>query len=112
MKLSSRFAEYAVTGGMFWIVLFSAPLIGRQYALEEYLRVLSTKMVAFNAFVATVLHDSLGPLLAGMTIVLVFSTGLLLDLLGSALVFFRNTHLQDAALREHLVVRSAYREQP
>jgi hypothetical protein len=90
MKISDRFTDYGLIGGFFWLLqcsvwgFFSFARVGREDLLQRLITVLTRVPAAYV--------PSLVALLGALAIIAIFTTGLLLDLLGSS--YFRNIEVR------------------
>ena len=93
MQISSRFTEYGLTGGFFWICqLFFLTYSGQAKTVLWYLSSVQLPSVPDRIW-------QIGsPAISGLAIIAVFVAGLLLDLLA---VYFRRFEMP--VFREHLV---------
>lgn len=111
MKITTRFAEYSITGGLFWLSLFL-------FATLLQLLIAGTHPTPSNAFMlwgvwlgalqplATImnglpaeLQSAIGTVLATLGVILIFLTGILLDLISP--IFF--TPIETHFFRKWLV---------
>jgi hypothetical protein len=83
MKISDRFTDYGLIGGFFWLLQCSL------FAIVFFPMVWDPSFPPICKDLVAALSASSNPVLAGLlgalTLILIFTTGLLLDLLGSSL---------------------------
>ena len=98
MKISERFTDYGLIGGFFWLMQLAVWLVvvGRT-GWSNYLQTFTTTLNSFPA-------QAIGPLVAllgAIGLIAVFTTGLLLDILGAW--FFRRIEMIvfDSHARQH-----------
>lgn len=91
MHFSFRFIEYAVVGSFFWIIQFAFGMYGGNQHLGFFYGLVDSYTELMN-FVTNSLHldlvkGSIENLLAALSIIMVFATGLLMEMLSSFFIF-------------------------
>jgi len=80
MKISDRFTDYGLIGGFFWLLLFS--MWGFGFPSVNWDTLLQELKTTFDG-IPTAVVPALVALLGALAIIAIFTTGLLLDLVGS-----------------------------
>lgn len=88
MKISARFAEYSLTGAFFWASQFLILMIQRGNGPGDISKDWAAAISQLAAVVPVALQNATNALLTATGLIVIVSTGLLLDLFGSYFVMW------------------------